>query len=312
MIAIVATVKRRLLTLALILVLGAAAWWYQRPREASGAIAYRHTQAILAFGPRPPASPALAKVRGYLADELKKSGWVCSEQSFERYTPQGMVRFTNLRARLDSGADTWNRAVEGVLAAHVDSKFMEGKTFLGADDAASACAAILEIARKFTAADKSKAAKLELVFFDGEEGYGEGISTRDGLYGSRYYASNWQSQANKPKFGIVLDMIGHHNLAIRLPADTPQHLLKAVMDAAEQEKGAAHFAVSGGIITDDHVPLNEAGIPTVDIIGDFAQSHWPEDKRWWHTERDDLSIISAESLDLSIRVTLRTLDSQIR
>lgn len=305
--AIVRAVKLRLIiVLVLLAASAAAAWWWSRPHQAAGQAAYRHTEAILAFGPRPPASPALAKVRAYLTDELKKSGWVCGEQSFERITPQGTVRFTNLRARLDTGTDTWQRRVEGILGAHVDSKDIKNRKFVGADDAASACAAMLEIARQFTAQDKRKAALLELVFFDGEEAFNEHMTLQDGLYGSRHYANFWREREDKPRFGIVLDMIGHRDLSIRMPADSPAFLRDAVLAAAKQENGAEHFGMAPNEILDDHTPLNLAGIPTIDIIGDFANDHW------WHTERDDLSLISPASLDLSIRVTLRTLASQIR
>jgi len=55
-----------------------------------------------------------------------------------------------------------------------------------------------------------------------------------------------------------------------------------------------------------HLPLNLVGIPTIDIIGDFAN------KPWWHTPADNAALISAESLDISIRVTLRMLDELLR
>jgi hypothetical protein len=67
-----------------------------------------------------------------------------------------------------------------------------------------------------------------------------------------------------------------------------------------------HFGMAAGPIIDDHVPLNFAGIPTVDMIGDFSRSGW------WHTPGDNLKIISAESLDKSIRVTLRMLDELLQ
>jgi aminopeptidase-like protein len=53
------------------------------------------------------------------------------------------------------------------------------------------------------------------------------------------------------------------------------------------------------------MPLNFAGIPTVDIIGDFTRSGW------WHTAGDNLNIISPESLDISMRVALRMIDMRL-
>ena len=47
-------------------------------------------------------------------------------------------------------------------------------------------------------------------------------------------------------------------------------------------------------VTDDHVPLLEAGVPAVDII-DF-------DYPAWHTDRDRMDQVSAESLAEVARV----------
>lgn len=271
-----------------------------------GQNAYQHTAAILAIGPRPAGSQGLAKVRAYVKGELEKSGWSVKEQTFKRQTLHGEVEFVNLRARYSKkGTDAWGASSEGILCAHIDSKAIPGIEFLGADDAASACAAIVEIARHLSAEKPDQAEKLELVFFDGEEGFSDTITTVDGLFGSREYVSLWRGQAQKPRFGILLDMIGHTNLKITLPVDSPAFLKDHVLAAAEEENVKKHFSVSDYSITDDHVPLNQVGIPTIDMIGDFSNFNW------WHNKgggKDDLSIISADSLDKSIRVTIRTLD----
>jgi hypothetical protein len=110
---------------------------------------------------------------------------------------------------------------------------------------------------------------------------------------------------HKPRFGIVLDMIGHKDLQVALPSDTPDFLKASIMAAAKKEKQASRFTMAPGPIIDDHVPLNFAGIPTADIIGDFTRY------RWWHTPSDNLELISAESLDISMRVTLRVIDDML-
>jgi Zn-dependent M28 family amino/carboxypeptidase len=221
-------------------------------------------------------------------------------------TPIGNMAFENLRARFPNGAgDPWQRKADGILCAHIDSKLYKDRHFLGADDAASACAAIVVIGKFMAQERPEQAAKLELVFLDGEEAFGENITPQDGLYGSRHYAGFWRARDDKPAFGILLDMIGHENLTIRLPSDTPAQLKDAVLTAAKAEDAENHFGMAAGPIIDDHVPLNFAGIPTVDIIGDFSRSGW------WHKPGDNLKIISAESLDISIRVTLRVLDQRL-
>lgn len=279
-------------------------WESSTASRSRGAAAYRHTEKILDFGPRPAGSEALDQVRGYLSAELKASGWVTQEQVFERSTPVGKVIFKNLRARYaPDHSDPWNRTVESLLCVHVDSKYDPQHQFLGADDSASGCGAILEIAAYLADQSPELAQQIELVFFDGEEAFEQNITPTDGLYGSRHYANLWRSEPHKPRFGILLDMVGHRNLSIKIPSDTPEFLKRAALRAAKDEGASPNFGVAASPIIDDHVPLNFAGIPTVDLIGDF--SRFP----WWHTPGDQLSIISSESLDISIRVTLRMLDA---
>jgi glutaminyl-peptide cyclotransferase len=285
-------------------VAGGGLWWWNRDGTAHlGQAAYDQTAAILAKGPRPPGSDGLQAAREHIAAELHKAGWVTQAQAFERTTPAGPLTFVNLRARFPTrGADPWESRVKGILCAHLDSKTFNDQHFLGADDAASACAAIVEIARFLARKKPAQARNLELVLFDGEESLGPDITPLDGLYGSRHYANQWRNRNDKPEFGILLDMIGHDNLSIRLPSDTPAHLKDRVLAAAKAEGAEHHFGMAMVPITDDHVPLNFAGIPTVDVIGEFGRGGW------WHTPSDNLKIISAKSLDISIRVTLRLLD----
>ncbi len=261
------------------------------------------TGEILAFGPRPPGSPELDQVRNHLRKELENAGWKVTLQEFERGTPVGPVKFSNLRARMPlDGTDTWTRPVDGLLCAHIDSKLFKDRIFLGADDAASACAAVVEIGKHLAANEPEQAARLELVLFDGEEAFAENMTILDGLYGSRYYANEIRTSENKPKFGILLDMIGHKNLSIRIPSDSPEELAELMFDIAKKRKVSGHFGTAPGPIMDDHLPLNLIGIPTLDIIGDFSS------KSWWHTPGDSAAIISSESLGISIGVVLEMLD----
>ena len=278
--------------------------------EIFGKAAYDHTAAILAKGPRPAGSSGLKEVRSYVIAQLEKAGWAVKEQAFTCKTPTGKVHFVNLRARFAAnGGDPWQTLPAGVLCAHIDSKLIPDTEFLGADDAASACGAILEMARFLAEHRPAQASQLELAFFDGEEAFGTNITPNDGLYGSSAYALMWRNQPRKPRFGILLDMIGHQNLRVLLPADSPAFLKAHVLEAAAAENAGKHFQASDYSIIDDHAPLNAVGIPTIYLIGDFSNF------AWWHNHaggKDDLSIISADSLDLSIRVTLRTLERVLK
>ncbi|GHC48046.1 M28 family peptidase [Roseibacillus persicicus] len=260
---------------------------------------FAHTSNILSFGPRYPGSQGAVEVRNYVTEVLEETGWTVGAQTFQSQTPIGPRTFTNLIARFPASPneDPWKARIDGLLCAHLDSKYYSNQRFLGADDAGSACGLILTMAREM-AETPEKASRMELIFFDGEEAFTENMGPKagglfDGIYGSRAYAARWNGASYKPSFGILLDMVGHKNLSIKVPADSPAHLVR-VMNAAVDKLGHnKHFGMAAGEILDDHVPLNDAGIPTIDIIGDFQRSGW------WHTPKDNLSIISPESLAIT-------------
>ncbi len=283
--------------------LGLAFWKKNSSSPELGAQAHALTEEILAYGPRPPGSEALDKVRAHMRHQLEAAGWVVELQEFERSTPIGLVKFANLRARFKAdGHDPWKRRVAGLLCAHIDSKYYKERKFLGADDAASACAAVVKLGEYLGREKPHQARQLELVLFDGEEAFAEDMTALDGLYGSRFYANAWRSREDKPRFGILLDMIGHENLSIRIPSDSPPDLAALMFEAAKRDGASNHFGTAPSPIMDDHLPLNLVGIPTIDLIGDFASTSW------WHTSGDNIGIISAESLGISMGVVLRMLD----
>ncbi|MGB1937590.1 MAG: M20/M25/M40 family metallo-hydrolase [Akkermansiaceae bacterium] len=281
---------------------------FSNPVDYHGRIAHAHTRGILACGPRPPESEGLKKAQKYISHELAKHGWSTMTQSIERDTPLGKKTFVNLIARfnaenIESLQDLQKLPTKGILGAHLDSKLIPGiPDFLGADDAASACALIIELAAQLSKNQPDLARELEIVFFDGEEAFGENMTASDGLYGSRAYALTLYDRKPKPEFGIVLDMIGHKNLQIAVPADTDRRLYQIMLDAAKEEGYGKHYGLASGRIMDDHLYLNKAGVPTIDIIGaDFNHTHW------WHQADDNIELISEESLTISYHVTMNML-----
>ncbi len=299
-------------TILAILLLAAtfALFWLFKPKPISSSLGEESlalTNEILSFGPRPPGSAELDSVRSHLGGILESSGWDVRHQVSEQQTPIGKIVFKNLRARLKIGdGDPWKRQITGLLCAHIDSKYFEGKTFLGADDAASACAAVVTIGNYFAKNNPQLGSQIEIVLFDGEEAFQENMTILDGLYGSRSYANGWRGRHDKPTFGILLDMIGHKDLQIRIPADSPPHLAELMFETAKKQGVATHFGTAPGPIMDDHVPLNLVGIPTIDVIGDFMN------KPWWHTAGDNSAIISKESLSISIHLVIEMLEELIQ
>lgn len=274
-----------------------------------GSKSYLHTKKILDVGPRPIESEGHQKVQAYITTHLEKFGWNVSRQNLKAMTPYGERSFVNLIARRKDAIKSPNI----VLAAHYDSKLMDG--FLGADDAASSVAALLEIAEYLPSHENAITQQMELVFFDGEEALAPSIEyLKDGLYGSIYYskymrndvAGDKKTYLHIPKFGILLDMIGHRNLSIKIPSDTPESLRESYFAVIEKHQLGDRFGVANGSILDDHYPMNMiAKLPTIDIIGDFSA------KTWWHTNRDNMDNISENSLNVSIQVALEIIKHQL-
>jgi len=252
----------------------------------SGDKALAHVQAMVDLGPRPPGTDAIEKTRAYLTSKLEAAGWKVERQIFSNDTPRGKVQFVNLIATFAKAT-----APSFLVCSHYDTKTFDNARFVGANDAGSSTGVLVELARVM--AERPEVAnKLELVFFDGEEAY-EAFTETDGLFGSRYFAQQLAAQDKAKLFrgGILFDMVGDKSLTITLPPDSPADLAAALFAAAEALKLRQHFTYFDRDITDDHTPLNEAGIPVIDLI-DF-------DYPPWHTPEDTIDKLSAESLRIT-------------
>jgi Zn-dependent M28 family amino/carboxypeptidase len=243
-----------------------------------------HVQRLVDLGPRPPGSGAIEKSRDYIENQLRLSGWQVTQQAFTDDTPRGKVQFLNLIARFPGQRST---GPSFLLCSHYDTKTFDTIRFVGANDGGSSTGLLLELGRVL-GRHPNLAVKIELVFFDGEEAY-EHFSEHDGLYGSRYFARQLGgSGAKQFRGGILFDMVGNRSLKITLPADSPTEMARDVFASADALKLRSYFTYLDREMIDDHTPLNEIGIPTIDVI-DFS---FP----WWHTAEDTMDKLSAQSL----------------
>jgi glutaminyl-peptide cyclotransferase len=254
--------------------------------EFSGEKALAHVQRLVDLGPRPPGSDALEKSRDYIDNQLRLAGWQVTRQAFTDDTPLGKVRFVNLIGRCPAQAKT---TPSFLLCSHYDTKTFDAIRFVGANDSGSSTGLLLELARVL-GQHPNLAAKLELVFFDGEEAY-EKFSATDGLYGSRYFAKQLGRGGPKQfRGGLLFDMVGDRSLDVTLPADSPAEMARDIFASAEAMKLRSYFTYLDRELIDDHTPLNAIGVPTLDVIDfDFA---------WWHTADDTIDKLSAQSLQI--------------
>ena len=96
----------------------------------------------------------------------------------------------------------------------------------------------------------------------------------------------------RPDYGILLDMIGDKELDIPVEPNS-YRLAKPLIQAFYRHAQAIHMDDTflpeyGPVIEDDHLAINKAGVPMIDLI-DFTYDAW-------HTVRDKPDQCSAESL----------------
>jgi Zn-dependent M28 family amino/carboxypeptidase len=190
-----------------------------------------------------------------------------------------------------------------VLATHYDTKLMEGKNFVGANDAGSSTGLLLELARVL--AGNKDPLDYWFVFLDGEEAFVE-WSTFDSTYGSRHLAQRWKAEGIVPRIRalILLDMIGDKDLDIFYETNSTKRLMDLVQDTAAKIGLKSIMSSYQTAVEDDHLPFLDVGIPSVDII----DLNYGPGNSYHHTLEDSLDKVSPESLEKTGRLVLAVLE----
>jgi Zn-dependent M28 family amino/carboxypeptidase len=267
------------------------------PLRFDGARAFEDLRRMVEIGPRPAGSPAIQKTRDYIRQQLQAAGLRVEEQRFDAKTPLGSVAMVNLRATLPGSTAGAGRIVIG---GHYDTKLVKEFRFVGASDAGSSAAFLLELARALK--QRANPLPIELLFLDGEEAVvaWDHPSQQDHTYGSRYYVEQLK-QAGTVKdvrAFILVDMIGDTNLGIRREQNSTTWLKDVIWETARR-LGRKEFLDEETPIEDDHLEFLAAGIPSVDII----DLDYPA----WHTADDTLAAVSPRSLQVVGDVLLAAL-----
>jgi glutaminyl-peptide cyclotransferase len=251
-----------------------------------GTRAFADLKAMVDIGPRPSGSAAIEKTRDYIRTQLRAAGLTPEDQPFDAKTPTGTIHMVNIRATLPGQARDKGRIVVG---GHYDTKLFKDIRFVGASDAASSAAFLLELARALKG--RSNPLPIELLFLDGEEAVVDWNhpSGTDHTYGSRYYVQQAKTAGTTRDIRafILVDMIGDTDLTIRREQNSTAWLTDAIWSTAKKLR-RPEFDDSPWAIEDDHLEFLEAGIESVDLI----DLDYPP----WHKANDDLAHVSAKSL----------------
>jgi glutaminyl-peptide cyclotransferase len=264
----------------------------------SGGRAFEDLKRLVAFGPRPSGSKAIAMSRQEILRQLKLAGVQVEEDSFTAATPFGNVPMTNLIAKV-SGAGPHVVMVGG----HYETKRFDEFAFVGANDGGSSAAFLLELARVL--ARRKNAFTYWLVFFDGEEAFRE-FSASDGLYGSRHLVQKMAAsgELSRVQAMILVDMVGDAKLNIHREANSTPWLTDLVFQSARRLGYNQYFRDEPRAYEDDHIPFVNAGVSAVDLL-DFD---YGPNNSYWHTAKDTVDKCSPLSLTIVGRVVLAALE----
>ncbi|HXH19425.1 MAG TPA: M28 family peptidase [Chitinophagales bacterium] len=280
--------------------------------------AFYFLQKQVAFGPRVPNTTAHVNCGNWLDSILRQSADTVYLQTGQVTAYDGTkLNFKNIIASFNP--ETKQRIF---LCAHWDTRpFADqdpdaDKRKLpndGADDGASGVAVLIEVARAL----KQQPVKigLDLILFDVED-YGqpdEGVSDKPDTYclGSQYWAKNPHVPNYKAQYGILLDMVGAKGASFPMEAYSQQFapsLLRRVWNNGVQLGYSNYFQFkeSKRPVIDDHYYIHKiAGFPVINIIhiDPDAQKMFGD---YWHTHKDNLSLIDKNTLKAVGQTILQT------
>lgn len=249
------------------------------------------------FGPRVPGTPAHAKCADWLMSTLQAScDTVIMQTGTVQTATEGSLGIKNIIGIINP--DSSQRLL---LMAHWDTRpwadndpdaANHRKPVMGANDGASGVGVLLQLASQLKA-DKTTLG-IDIVLVDAED-MGVDDNEESWALGTQYWASHPHVQGYKPVFGILLDMVGASDATFTREYYSMQYA-RGFVDLVWNNAAGSHFInAQGGAVTDDHIFVNRAGIPCVDIIdmrSDSPTGFCPE----WHTVHDTMDAIDAATL----------------
>ncbi|MCW3052985.1 MAG: putative aminopeptidase [Chthonomonadales bacterium] len=296
------------------------------PEPFDGERAYDILKKQCDFGVRPLGTEAHEKTKDYLIAEMQK---YADSTMTQKFTYHGLP-VTNVIGIFNPAGSDKPSAHPILLMAHWDTRpiadgpysdkrdlgYKYGPTgwnrtapIMGANDAGSGVAVLLEMARLFKA---HKPAVGVVILLDDGEDYGDFLADGgkgDGIeLGSRYFAKHFKETPafGTPFYGILLDMVGGKGAVF--PRE--QQSYNAAPDICEKIYGTAKELKYEHVfqwdrdqdINDDHIALIAEHIKMVDLIHPLP--HGGNDLndvdayRYWHTQQDTADKCSAKTLKI--------------
>lgn len=289
--------------------------------------AYSYVAAQCDFGPRTMNSEAHDLCGEWIASTFTSFGATITDQYADVTLGDGTkTRMRNIIASYNP--DATERVI---VSSHWDSRpwadeeedeALHNNAIDGANDGASGVGIMLEMARllhaDLNAKGDSSLLKLnpdygiDFICWDAEDA-GLHENNSSWCIGSQYWSGNHHKEGYTASYGILLDMVGGHNCVFRMEGYS-MHFAKNIVArvwATGNRLGYGKYFVypdNGShlsFITDDHVQMNNCGIPSIDIIGNDSEGgSFPAT---WHTLNDNIKNISKETLKAVGQTVLETI-----
>ncbi len=249
------------------------------PFDAPRAMGY--LEALCKIGPRISGTDGMKKQQELLEKHFKDRGGDITWQ-----------RFTGTQRSVRKGVDMANLIVSWppkrerrvILCSHYDTRPLADQEhdtrrwrqpFLSANDGGSGVALLMELSNHMK--DLKLEVGVDFVFFDGEEYVFE--QDDDYFFGSKHFGREYRKSRDKKFYGaaILLDMVGGKKANFPVEPhswEMAPGVVRAIWSIAGELKCSAFDEKTFGThVQDDHLALNQNGIPAIDII-DFKYPHW--------------------------------------
>lgn len=272
---------------------------------------YLYIERQVAFGPRVPNTKEHEDCAFYLAEFLRQNTDTVFVQEFRSKAFDG----TELNLSNIVGSINPNASKRVMFCAHWDTRPFSDqeksedlwKTPIdGANDGGSGVGILMELARVLNAT-KTIEVGVDFILFDGED-YGAphfhdgGGDLNSWCLGSQYWSKMPHKPGYRAYYGVLLDMAGAEGAQFYKEGVSMQFapvIVNKVWGTA-QKLGFGNFFLNSTSdpITDDHTFINNiAGIPTIDIIQHDPNSSNFYFGNYWHTQNDNMDVISKETLN---------------
>lgn len=271
--------------------------------------AYEYCRAQCDFGPRAMNTAAHDRCGEWIADKFRQYG---CDVTLQRATLTGYDG-TPLRAVNIIASHRPDMTERIMICAHWDSRpwadndpdeANRHKAIDAANDGASGVAVMIELARLIQ--HDTLSVGVDFICFDAED-YGtprwSDVTGDDEVWalGSLHWSANPHVDGYTARYGILLDMVGGNGARFYkegFSVEYARQTVDRVWQAARTVGYGSYFPDrTGGMITDDHVPVNrDAGIPTIDIIPYCPECEESTFGPTWHTMADNMDNIDRYTL----------------